>query len=198
MKTYYEAFGKRIFDVLFSLALIVLLLWWFVPVIAILVYLDSRESIFYYQERVGANNKPFNIIKFRSMRGVPPTNDPLLSKDEQLRITRLGRILRKYRIDELPQFYNVLKGEMSIVGPRPERHQFLSKITQYLPKYKRLIALKPGISSLGQIRFGYADSLDEMLQRARYDLKYLDNINLITDLKVVLATVWVVLNGKGK
>lgn len=198
MKTYYEAYGKRIFDVLFSLAVTVLLLWWFVPVIAILVYLDSRESIFYYQERVGVNNKPFNIIKFRSMKGVPPTNDPLLSKDEQSRITSLGRILRKYRIDELPQFYNVLIGEMSVVGPRPERHQFLTKIVQYIPKYKALIELKPGISSLGQIRFGYADSLDEMLKRARYDLKYINNISFWTDLKVIFSTVWVVLKGKGK
>ncbi len=198
MKTYYEAYGNRIFDVLFSLAVTVLLLWWFVPVIAILVYLDSRESIFYYQERVGVNNKPFNIIKFRSMKGVPPTNDPLLSKDEQSRITSLGRILRKYRIDELPQFYNVLIGEMSVVGPRPERHQFLTKIVQYIPKYKALIELKPGISSLGQIRFGYADSLDEMLKRARYDLKYINNISFWTDLKVIFSTVWVVLKGKGK
>lgn len=198
MKTFYKTKGKRIFDVVFSVMVFVLLLWWFLPIVAILVFIDSRESIFYFQERVGVDNKPFNIIKFRSMKGVPPNNDPLLSKDEQSRITSLGRIIRKYRIDELPQFYNVLIGEMSIVGPRPERQQFLTKIIQYLPKYKELIKLKPGISSLGQIRFGYADSLEEMLNRARYDLKYLNNISIWTDLKVVISTIGVVLKGKGK
>lgn len=198
MKTFYKTLGKRIFDVLFSVMLILIILWWFIPIVALLVFIDSRESIFYVQERVGKNNKPFNIIKFRTMRGTPPTNDPLLSKDEQLRITPFGKILRKYRIDEFPQFYNVLKGEMSVVGPRPEREQFLVKIMKYLPKYKELQQLKPGITSLGQIRFGYADTLEEMLKRARYDLKYLNNLNFWTDIKVILTTVWVVLKGNGK
>lgn len=198
MKTFYKTLGKRIFDVLFSVMLILIILWWFIPIIALLVFIDSRESVFYFQERVGKNSKPFNIIKFRTMKGTPPTNDPLLSKDEQLRITPFGKILRKYRIDEFPQFYNVLKGEMSIVGPRPEREQFLVKIMKYLPKYKELQQLNPGITSLGQIRFGYADTLEEMLKRARYDLKYLNNLNFWTDIKVILTTVWVVLKGNGK
>ena len=198
IKTLYLKYGKRIFDVVFSLFILLFFLSWFVPIIAILVLLDSKESIFYTQERIGAKGIPFKIIKFRSMKGDPPTNDPLLSKEERNRITRFGKLIRKYRIDEHPQFFNVLKGEMSIVGPRPERQQFLTQIINYIPKYKELQELKPGITSLGQIRFGYADSLDEMLKRARYDLKYLKNLNFWTDIKVIFATILVILNGKGK
>jgi len=198
IKTFYVKCGKRIFDIMFSLFVLVFFLSWFAPIIAILVLLDSNESIFYTQERIGNNGIPFKIIKFRSMKGVPPTNDPLLSNEEKNRITNLGKLIRRYRIDELPQFINVLKGEMSIVGPRPERQQFLTQIINYIPKYKMLQELKPGITSLGQIRFGYADSLEEMLSRARYDLKYLDNLNFWTDIKVILTTVIVVINGKGK
>lgn len=198
IKTFYVKCGKRIFDIMFSLFVLVFFLSWFAPIIAILVLLDSNESIFYTQERIGKNGIPFKIIKFRSMKGVPPTNDPLLSNEEKNRITNLGKLIRRYRIDELPQFINVLKGEMSIVGPRPERQQFLTQIINYIPKYKMLQELKPGITSLGQIRFGYADSLEEMLSRARYDLKYINNLNFWTDIKVILTTVIVVINGKGK
>jgi lipopolysaccharide/colanic/teichoic acid biosynthesis glycosyltransferase len=198
IKSLYVKCGKRIFDIVFSLFVLVFFLSWFAPIIAILILLDSNESIFYTQERIGKNGIPFKIIKFRSMKGVPPTNDPLLSNEEKNRITNLGKLIRKYRIDEFPQFINVLKGEMSIVGPRPERQQFLTQIINYIPKYKLLQELKPGITSLGQIRFGYADSLEEMLRRARYDLKYLDNLNFWTDIKVILTTVIVVINGKGK
>ena len=198
IKTFYVKCGKRIFDIMFSLFVLVFFLSWFAPIIAILVLLDSNESIFYTQERIGNNGIPFKIIKFRSMKGVPPTNDPLLSNEEKNRITNLGKLIRRYRIDELPQFINVLKGEMSIVGPRPERQQFLTQIINYIPKYKMLQELKPGITSLGQIRFGYADSLEEMLSRARYDLKYINNLNFWTDIKVILTTVIVVINGKGK
>lgn len=194
----YVKYGKRIFDVVFSLTILLFFLSWFAPIIAILVLLDSNESIFYTQERIGSKGIPFKIIKFRSMKGVPPTNDPLLSNEEKNRITNLGKLIRRYRIDELPQFINVLKGEMSIVGPRPERQQFLTQIINYIPKYKMLQELKPGITSLGQIRFGYADSLEEMLSRARYDLKYINNLNFWTDIKVILTTVIVVINGKGK
>ena len=197
-KTPYIKYGKRIFDIVFSLSIIILVLSWLVPLVAILILFDAHDSIFYTQERIGANGKSFKIIKFRSMKGVPPTNDPLLSMEEKNRITKIGYFFRKYRIDEFPQFFNVLKGEMSIVGPRPERQEFLTKIIHYLPKYKELQTLKPGITSLGQIKFGYADSLKEMLKRARYDLKYLHNLNFWTDCKIIFATIWVVLSGKGK
>lgn len=197
-KTLYFKYGKRIFDIVVSLFAILFILSWLIPVIALLVILNSQESLFYTQERIGIHGNPFKIIKFRSMKGKPPTNDPLLSNEEKDRITKVGLIMRKYRIDEFPQFFNVLKGEMSLVGPRPERQEFLTKIIHYLPNYQGLLALKPGITSLGQIRFGYADSLKEMLKRARYDLKYLNNLNFWTDIKVIFATVLVVLSGKGK
>ncbi len=160
--------------------------------------MESREKTFFTQERVGKNGISFKILKFKSMKGASPMNDPLLSKDESSRITKLGAILRKYRIDEFPQFINVLKGEMSIVGPRPERRFFLDEIISYLPKYKEMQRLQPGITSLGQIKYGYADNLKQMLKRARYDLIYLDSLSLWTDLKIILKTVNVVIEGKGR
>lgn len=191
-------FPKRVFDVVFSIFIIVFVLTWLVPLVAVLIFIDSREKTFFKQERIGKNGKPFNIYKFKTMKGNPPVNDPLLSKDEAQRITKLGRFFRKYRIDEFPQFLNVLKGEMSIVGPRPERQLFLNEIIIYLPKYKQMLLLKPGITSLGQIKYGYADNLKQMLKRARYDLIYLDNLTFWTDIKVILSTIIVVFQGKGR
>lgn len=191
-------FPKRTFDILFSLVVIVAILSWLVPIVAIIIFLESGDKTFFKQERIGKNGKPFNIYKFKSMKGKSPVNDPLLSKDEEGRITNFGRFIRKYRIDEFPQFYNVLKGEMSIVGPRPERQFFLDEMTANIPKYKKMIKLKPGITSLGQIKYGYADNLEQMLKRARYDLIYLDNLNFWTDIKVILSTILVVFQGKGR
>lgn len=189
---------KRVFDVTFSLLVIVLILSWLTPIVAIIIFLESGERIFFTQKRVGKNGKSFKIYKFKSMRGKSPLNDPLLSIDEAKRITKFGHVLRKYRIDEFPQFFNVLKGEMSVVGPRPERQIFLDEIIKHIPKYKEIQKLKPGITSLGQIRFGYADNLDQMLKRARYDLIYLDNLSIYTDFKVILSTIKVVFEGKGR
>lgn len=189
---------KRGFDILFSLFVLIVLLIWITPIVALVIILTTGEKPFYKQERVGKNGKLFKIYKFRSMKGVPPVNDPLLSAEETVRITKFGKFIRKYRIDEFPQFYNVLKGEMSIVGPRPERQYFLDLIISHIPRYKELQNLKPGITSLGQIRYGYADTLDQMKLRARYDLVYLDNLSLWTDLKIILYTLVVVFNGKGK
>lgn len=191
-------FPKRLFDVFFSILIIFSVLSWMVPLVALLIYFESRESTFYTQKRIGKNGIPFKIYKFKSMKGKSPVNDPLLSIDERARITKFGKFLRKYRIDEFPQFYNVLKGEMSIVGPRPERQFFLDEIIKVIPKYKELQKLKPGISSLGQIKYGYADNLDQMLLRAKYDLIYLDNLNFWTDIKVIISTIKIVFEGKGK
>jgi lipopolysaccharide/colanic/teichoic acid biosynthesis glycosyltransferase len=191
-------FPKRIFDVVFSSIVIITILSWLTPLIAILIYLESGDKTFFKQERIGKKWKPFNIYKYKSMTGFPPVNDPLLSKDEKGRITKVGKIMRKYRIDEFPQFINVFKGEMSIVGPRPERLFFLNDITSYIPKYKKMINLKPGITSLGQIKYGYADNLEQMLKRARYDLIYLDNLTFWTDIKVILSTIVIVFQGKGR
>jgi len=191
-------FPKRIFDVFFSIIVILTILSWLTPLLAIIIFLESGDKTFFKQIRIGKNEKPFNIYKFKSMTGKPPVNDPLLSQSESARITKTGRIIRKYRIDEFPQFINVLIGEMSIVGPRPERQFFLNDITANIPKYKNLFNLKPGITSLGQIKYGYADNLDQMLNRARYDLIYLDNLNFWTDIKVILSTILVVFQGKGR
>ena len=189
---------KRIFDILFSLVITITILTWLVPIISILIFITTGEKPFFYQKRVGQKGKLFNIYKFRSMKGFAPVNDPLLSIEETVRITKLGKILRKYRIDEFPQFINVLIGDMSIVGPRPERQQFLDNMIKEIPIYADLQCLRPGITSLGQIRFGYADTFAQMKIRARYDLVYLDNLSLWTDIKIILLTILVVIKGKGK
>ena len=191
-------FFKPFLDVLLAFLVCAFILSWLTPILTLLIFIEAGENPFYTQTRIGQNGKPFKIYKFKSMKGKAPINDPLLSVDEAKRITKLGRFLRKYRIDELPQFFNVLKCEMSIVGPRPERQFFLNEISKKLPKYKRLLTLKPGITSLGQIKYGYADNLQQMLKRARYDLLYLDNVSLYTDIKVILNTILVVFQGKGK
>jgi len=189
--------SKRIIDIVFSVIVIALIISWLLPIVAIIIFLESGEKTFFTQERIGKFGVPFHILKFKSMKGEPPKNDPLLSKNESARITKFGRFLRKYRIDEFPQFFNVLKGEMTIVGPRPERQFFLDEIIIHIPKYKKMQELKPGITSLGQIKYGYAHSLDQMLNRARYDLIYLDNLSLWTDFKVILSTLIVVIKGEG-
>ncbi len=189
---------KRLLDILFSSLVLLLFLIWMAPFVALIIVLTTGEQPFYKQLRMGRNGKPFQIYKFRSMKGVPPVNDPLLSIEETQRITKFGKFLRKYRIDEFPQFFNVLKGQMSIVGPRPERAHFLNLIISHIPRYKELQKLRPGITSLGQIRYGYADSLEQMKLRARYDLVYLDNLSLWTDIKIIFYTLIVVVKGKGK
>lgn len=189
---------KRIFDILFSLGAILIILVWLIPIVALLILITTGEKPFFFQKRVGKKGKQFLIYKLRTMKGVPPVNDPLLSSEETVRITKLGKVLRKYRIDEFPQFINVLLGHMSIVGPRPERQEFLDNIIKEIPNYSDLQCLKPGITSLGQIRFGYADTFAQMKIRARYDLVYLDNLSLWTDIKIILYTVIVVIKGKGK
>ena len=189
--------SKRVFDIFFSIAVISVLSW-FGLLISVVIFITTGENPLYFQERIGKDGKPFKIYKFRSMKGKSPLNDPLLSKEESHRITKLGKFIRKYRIDELPQFLNVLKGEMSIVGPRPERQFFLDRMISIIPQYKELQKLRPGITSLGQIKYGYADSLDQMLKRARYDLIYLDNLSVWTDVKVILATIVVVVKGQGR
>ena len=191
-------FPKRIFDVVFSILIICTILSWLIPLVALIIFLESGEKTFFTQERIGKNGQPFKIYKFKSMRGQSPVNDPLLSKEEAIRITKFGHFLRKFRIDEFPQFFNVLKGEMSIVGPRPERQLFLDEIVKEMPIYKKMQNLKPGITSLGQIKYGYADNLEQMLIRAKYDLIYLDNLNFWTDIKVVISTIKVVIEGKGR
>ncbi|MBK6484315.1 MAG: sugar transferase [Chitinophagaceae bacterium] len=188
---------KRLADIVISFFMLVLLS----PVylfIAIKVKLSSPGNIIYSQERIGIHGKPFRIYKFRSMFTNAETNGPLLSSNEDLRITPWGKVMRKWRLDELPQFINVLKGEMSIVGPRPERKYYIDQILQQTTDYKHLHRVQPGITSLGMVKFGYAENLPQMIARMKYDLLYIENMSLMLDLRVLLYTLRTILQGRGK
>ncbi len=189
--------AKRAFDILISL----LLLFLFSPIIiftAIMVRQSSPGPIFYRQQRIGKNGHPFHIIKFRSMHQDAEKHGPQLSSDMDDRITPWGRVMRKYRLDELPQFFNVLIGEMSIVGPRPERQYYIDKIMQRAPHYKHVQKVKPGITSWGMVKFGYASTVDEMIDRLKFDLIYIENVSFFNDLKILFYTILIVLQGRGK
>ena len=167
-------------------------------VTAIIVKCTSPGPVFYAQERVGFHGRPFKMHKFRSMYVDAEQAGPALSKDDDPRITPFGRFMRKVRLDEIPQFYNVLKGTMSIVGPRPERQFYIDQIVKRAPEYLLLQRVKPGITSWGQVKYGYASTVDEMVERLRYDLLYLDNMSVTTDIKILLYTVIIILQGRGK
>lgn len=188
---------KRSFDVIAS-ALTLLLLSPLFLALAIRVKLDSKGPVFYRQERIGHKERPFQIIKFRTMRTDAEADGPQLSSDDDPRVTKSGKIMRKYRLDELPQFYNVLKGEMSIVGPRPERRFFINKIIERAPFYTLLYQTRPGITSWGMVQYGYASHVDEMIDRSKYDLIYISNMSILVDLKIMLYTVLTILEGRGK
>ncbi len=188
---------KRIADVLISALALVLLSPVFL-ITALIVKFTSPGPVFYAQERIGYHGKPFKMHKFRSMYVDAEDNGPALSKDDDPRITPFGRFMRKVRLDEIPQFYNVLKGTMSLVGPRPERQYYIDQIVKRAPEYLLLQRIKPGITSWGQVKYGYASTVDEMVERLRYDLLYLDNMSLTTDLKILVYTVLIIFQGRGK
>ncbi len=188
---------KRSFDVAFSL-LVLFIGSPILALIALVTKLTSKGPIFYSQERVGKDGKPFTMFKFRSMHTDAEEVGPSLASKGDPRITPWGKFMRKTRLDELPQFYNVLVGDMSIVGPRPERQFYIDQIVAKAPRYKYLQVVKPGITSIGQIKFGYAENIDEMVKRLRYDIIYLRNVSLVLDLKIILLTVMVMLRAEGK
>lgn len=188
---------KRGFDIVFSTTVAILGFPGFV-LLMISTKLSSRGPIFYRQERMGIKGKPFYIYKFRSMYVDAEKLGPQLSKDDDPRITPFGRMLRRTRLDELPQFFNVIKGDMSVVGPRPERQYFIEQIIEKAPSYKKLLSVKPGITSIGQVKYGYAENIEQMIQRMRYDLLYLNNRKIKVDIGIILSTVTVMVQGKGK
>lgn len=188
---------KRAMDIALSgLALLVLLPAFLV--FAILVKLSSPGRIFFSQERIGKYGKPFQIFKFRTMYVDAEVNGPQLSSCADPRITPIGRWLRRTRMDELPQFWNVVKGDMSLVGPRPERQFFIDAIMETAPHYRHLHKVRPGITSWGQVKFGYAENVEQMVRRLKYDVLYIENMSLAVDLKILAYTVLIILKGDGK
>jgi exopolysaccharide biosynthesis polyprenyl glycosylphosphotransferase len=188
---------KRVIDIVAS-ALAIIILSPVYLFAAIKVKLSSPGPIFYRQERIGLYGRSFHIIKFRSMFVASEENGPALSRKNDPRITEWGRIMRKWRIDEIPQFYNILIGDMSLVGPRPERKHYIDIICATHPHYRYLHKVKPGLTSWGMVKYGYAQNVEEMKKRMEYDLLYIENCSLALDIKIMLYTIIVIVEGRGK
>jgi exopolysaccharide biosynthesis polyprenyl glycosylphosphotransferase len=197
LQTPSELLVKNTIDIVLSFVIIIV----FSPIYlicAILVKLSSEGPIIYKQKRLGQFGKEFNIYKFRSMYTDAEKHGPQLSSKTDSRVTAWGRIMRKIRLDETPQFLNVLLGDMSFVGPRPERDFFAKQILEIAPHYKHIYKVKPGITSWGMVKYGYAENVDEMLERLKYDVLYIENMSLLIDLKIMIHTILIILEGRGK
>ncbi len=187
---------KQLMDLIISVFALTLL----IPlnlVLIIGVKLSSSGPVLYKQDRIGRFGREFQIYKFRSMYHNAEENGPELSSKHDPRVTRFGQLMRKHRLDEIPNFINVLKGDMALVGPRPEREYFIDKIIVKAPHYTHLQKVKPGITSWGQVKYGYAENVEEMIKRLRYDILYIENMSLFVDVKILAYTVITILKGRG-
>ena len=188
---------KRAIDIVASLVSLLVFTPMFI-VLAVLVKTSSSGPVFFLQERIGKNGRPFQIIKFRTMVVNAEASGPQLSSSNDPRITSIGSFMRKTRLDEFPQFYNLLVGDMSLVGPRPERQFYIDQIVKIEPQYLELNQVRPGITSWGQVKYGYAENVDQMLDRMKFDLLYLKNRSLSLDIKIMLYTILIIFRGSGK
>ncbi|MCE7916633.1 MAG: sugar transferase, partial [Nitrosomonas sp. PRO5] len=188
---------KRLMDIVVSLLILIVS----APITiltSIAIKIDSEGTVFFKQERLGQNGKPFNVYKFRSMiKDAEKYTGPVWSKKDDPRVTRMGKFVRKVRIDEIPQMFNVLKGEMSLVGPRPEREYFVEKLSQEIPYYRRRLKVRPGITGWAQVRYPYGASIEDAIEKLQYDLYYVKNHSLFLDFVILIDTVGVVLLRKG-
>ena len=193
----WEKITKRIVDVILSTIAIMLLSPIFI-LLSLIIKSGTKGPIIFKQERIGINGKPFMIYKFRSMFNEAEKDGPQLSSQHDPRITPIGKFMRKTRLDETPQFFNVILGDMALVGPRPERQFYIDKIIAEAPHYKHILKVKPGITSWGQVKFGYAENVEEMVARLKFDLLYVENMSLVLDLKILFYTAIIMIKGDGK